>query len=244
MKSFVAALQFLTVFPVAAKFSTDSFSRSVRYFPLVGVMLAAILAAAYWLMRFKLDDGLVCLILVTLLFFLTKGLHADGVSDTFDALFSGKSKDQMLDILKDPHSGALGTSALILVFLLKIFLLNKIYESEKIAALFLMLAGSRGGMSLMLGAFPYARGPEGLGFAFKENLKRLDWMMALGISLAVAIVAAGFSGALALTFAVASMYGFAAYAAKKLGGITGDVLGAANEIGEIAILFGLILHYR
>ncbi len=241
MASLIAAFQFLTLFPIPTKPSEkkEVFAHSVRYFPLVGVVLALILSIAYELLIVKFEDPAVCLMLVILLFFLTKGLHIDGLSDTFDAILSGQSREKMLVIMKDHNSGALGTAVLVFVLLLKVFLLSEIFEYMKFPALFLALAGSRAGMSLILGLFPYLRGSEGIGFSFTKYLTRVDWMIAVLIGLAVALVSCRFYGLFAFAAGLATILIFAWLVNRKLGGITGDVVGAANEIGEVAMLFWL-----
>ncbi|MBI4970598.1 MAG: adenosylcobinamide-GDP ribazoletransferase [Candidatus Omnitrophica bacterium] len=241
MNSLIAAFQFLTIFPFCSKKEADetAFARSVRYFPIVGIALAAILSLAYLLIRTKFSDMTGCLMVVTLLVMLTKGLHLDGLSDSFDALLSGRSREDMLAIMKDHHSGALGTAALVLVLLLKVFLLSEIFEFLKIPALFLALAGARSAMSLLLGNLPYLRGSEGLGYVFQKDLSSKDWMIAVGIGAVVAVAAFQLVGIGVFVLGLATIYGFGLYVKHKLGGITGDILGAANEIGELAFLFWL-----
>jgi len=239
MNSVITAFQFLTVFPTFKKPQVDekSFARSVKFFPLVGVFLACILSLAYLVLRIKFSDETSCAVLVVLLVFFTKGLHLDGLSDSFDALLSGRSREEMLGIMKDHHSGALGTAVLVCVLLLKVFLLVEVYQYLKIPALFLMLAGSRSGMSLLLGYLPYLRGPEGLGYVFQRGLKIWDWGIAVLIGLLVALITFQWIGMAVFFLSLASIWIFGLYVKRKLGGITGDICGAANEIGEVLFLF-------
>ena len=242
MKSLIAAFQFLTIFSLSKKnqeMDTALFSRAVRYFPVVGVFLAAVLSILYVPLSFKFSAQAVSLILVMILAVFTKGLHLDGLSDTFDALLSGKSREEMLALMKDHWSGALGTAAVLSIFLLKVFLLAEIPDHSKIPALFLTLTGSRAGMSLILGNFPSARGIEGLGSLFKKEMTQHDWMIAVLTSAIVALITFPWTGLLSLAFGLTCVWLFSCYANSKLGGVTGDVCGAANEIGEVAILFWL-----
>lgn len=242
MKSLITAFQFLTLLPLTkepGQIETSGFARSTRYFPVVGIFLAVVLSVCSALLSSRFSGLTVAVMLVILLALLTRGLHLDGLSDTFDALFSGKSKDQMLALMKDHWSGALGTAALLSVLLLKIFLLAEIPDPSKIPALFLALAGARSGMSFVIGNFPYARGTEGLGYLFRKDITSTDWMIAIMISVIVALAAFPWIGILSLALGLISVGFFARFVNKKLGGLTGDVYGASNEIGEVAILFWL-----
>lgn len=241
MNSVISAFQFLTVFPIPFKSqpSETQYARSVRYFPVVGIVLAAILSAIYLLVRTKFSDPTGCLIVVVLLAVFTKGLHLDGLSDSFDALLSGRPREDMLSIMKDHNSGALGTVALVLVLLLKVYLLGEVFEYLKVQALFLVLAGSRAGMSMLLGNMPYVRGNEGLGYLFQKDLKASDWMIAVAIGAVMAIASFQLVGIGVYILSLVTIWAFGVYVKHKIGGITGDILGAANEIGEIAFLFWL-----
>lgn len=242
MNSILTAFRFLTLLPIPMKILPDQpsvFARSTRYFPVVGLALAALLAIAYLILSLRFSDLAVCLMLVVLLVFFTKGLHLDGLSDSFDALLSGHSREEMLAIMKDHWSGALGTAALVSVLLLKVFLLAEIPAREKIPALFLTLAGARSGMSFLLGTLDYLRGSEGLGYLFKSGLTRADWMIALAIGAVVSVISFPALGILVYGFGLLSIWLFGLWVKRKLGGVTGDILGAANEIGEVAFLLWL-----
>src|SRR3989338_5804758 len=128
MSSFLFALQFLTIIPVNIRHIDEKRSaKAVIFFPLVGLFLGLILAAVNnLLLFFKFEGLLINTILVISLAILTGGLHLDGLADTFDALLSRKNKEQMLEIMRDSHIGAMGVLSLISVILLKISLLSTI----------------------------------------------------------------------------------------------------------------------
>lgn len=115
MRSFITALQFLTRIHLVRQenLTAEDFGRSTRFFPLVGAVLGALylLAALACLALFGLPSYTGKAVLVVLPFLLTGGLHADGFMDTMDGLFSGRSRERMLEIMKDSRTGSFGVAA-------------------------------------------------------------------------------------------------------------------------------------
>ncbi|MEW6171180.1 MAG: adenosylcobinamide-GDP ribazoletransferase, partial [Candidatus Omnitrophota bacterium] len=159
MKSFLAALQFLTIIPIKIKnIEGNHLSRSLIYFPAVGLILGLILLGINKLLLFlNFAEFSLSIILVVSLIILTGGIHLDGLSDTFDALLSRKNKEEMLKIMRDSHVGVMGTLSIISVLLLKISFLYSIGISLKPISLILMCLLSKWGMVFSMYLFPYAR---------------------------------------------------------------------------------------
>ncbi|MDP2923801.1 MAG: adenosylcobinamide-GDP ribazoletransferase [Candidatus Omnitrophota bacterium] len=240
MTSFLLALQFLTIIPIKIKrFDKSKFINSMIYFPVVGLLLALFLAAINNLFLFLGFNSIVTnVILVIALIVITGGMHLDGLSDTFDALVSSKDKERMLEIMRDPHCGVMGILSVICVILLKISFLSSLNPAHKINALILMCVLSRAALVFLIFMFPYTR-KEGKGKIFSEevNLKIIN---IVGI---ITLICAGASFKIKglLTMAVATLVAFifAKFITKKVGGITGDSLGAANELTEVTVLVTL-----
>lgn len=245
MKSFLAALQFLTIFPIRIKKITlKQISRSVIYFPIAGLLLGMALWAANYLLTLARFDTLMSnIILVVMLIIATGGLHLDGLSDTSDALFSGRDKSKMLRIMRDPHVGAMGVLALGSALMLKTAFLSSVIIATKGQALMLMCVLSRYSMVMSLYCFPYAR-EEGKGKVFADGMNIKIFIASTVITLVIAFMISGLAGLAIL--AVTALFGWLANLSitKKIGGITGDTIGAVSELSEIATLFGVALLER
>ena len=241
MKSFSLAWQFLTILPWSKhgqECTPQLLGRSMAYYPAIGLLLGFILWAAHWAFSLflprALGDGLVLLILVIL----TGALHLDGLADTLDGLAAGKAPEERLRIMKDHRVGTFGAVGLILVLGLKFLALHSLLTQDVGKALLVALTLSRWSMVQLTYRAPYARREGGLGLPFKENLKKREMVIATVISLAVSLFFLRFWGAIlwlgvgVVTLLIQSFF------EKKIGGITGDILGAANETNEV---FALIL---
>jgi adenosylcobinamide-GDP ribazoletransferase len=210
----------------------------MAYYPAIGLLLGLILWAAHWALSLflprALGDGLVLLFLVIL----TGALHLDGLADTLDGLAAGKAPEERLRIMKDHRVGTFGAVGLILVLGLKFLALHSLLTQDVGKALLAALTLSRWSMVQLTYRAPYARREGGLGLPFKENLKKREMVLATLTSLAVSLFVFRFWGAILwLGVGVVTLL-FQSFFEKKIGGITGDILGAANETNEV---FALIL---
>jgi adenosylcobinamide-GDP ribazoletransferase len=229
MKSFLLALQFLTIIPVRIdRPAAKEFGRAIACFPIVGLLLGSVLVAAnHLLLLARLDPLASNAILIVLLVVLTGGLHLDGLSDTADALFSGKDRARMLEIMRDPHVGAMGVLAIVSVLMLKVSFLSAVSTPFKDASLVLMCVVSRWSMVLSMFVFPYAR-TEGKAKVFIDEVLSV----AKVTGLAVFAIAALFTCVAGLRIKI------------KIGGITGDTIGAVSELTEVMILLNIIILER
>ncbi|MEK3713301.1 adenosylcobinamide-GDP ribazoletransferase [Paenibacillus sp. FSL R7-0333] len=259
--SAAAAFQFLTRFPVrsSGEFSPELLRASVVYYPLVGAAIglstALGAAAAGWL----LPAWPAAVITLILWVGLTGGLHLDGWMDSADALLSYRSRERMLEIMKDSRVGAMGVLACVLLLLLKASLLAAWLEGGSFSLLPLLLLPPVWGRWYMVRAmarYPLARGNEGLAATFGGLPARQERRAGLSAALltlaaAAAPLALGAgSGAWPLLAAAAILAPLAAavcgrLAARRigsrLGGLTGDVYGALGELLETVVLLVLVL---
>jgi adenosylcobinamide-GDP ribazoletransferase len=239
LRPFALALSFLTRAPIAlADVEEADFGRSVAYFPAVGVLLGAALGATERLARGHFSHELVALALVTLLVVVTGGLHLDGLADVFDGLGGGRGdRERILAIMRDSRIGSLGATALLLALLGKVFALIELQRTGAAFALFVFPVAARWVACALLVFFPYAR-PEGLGKAFNGHARPRHFVLAT-LSTATVLAIAG-PRALAPT-AVAFAVGLtlALWLHRRLGGLTGDVYGAAIELSELGFLLAV-----
>jgi adenosylcobinamide-GDP ribazoletransferase len=234
---FFAALGFLTAVPLPGgrRHSEEDMAGSVPFFPLVGLLIGVSGAALALCFEQIFEPLLLSVMLVLWLEGACRGLHLDGLGDTADGFLSHRSREQVLEIMRDSRIGAFGTMAVFGVLALKIAAFASLPGHRRwMAALLAPLAG-RCSMVGMLGLMPCAR-PEGLGVLFCRHRPAWETLWAAAVLLAAAALTAGRAGTIAVVAAVAAVSAFAAWCRHKIGGITGDTTGASCEIAETVVL--------
>lgn len=235
MKSLFSALRFLTVLPIGKEDGPPP-PWAMAFFPVVGALLGLLLAGADRLLTAaRFDPFAAAALVVVLSVGLTGGLHADGWADSADALFSGKGRAEMLEIMRDPRVGTWGALSLTCLLLVKTALLASIPDVHKAAALVVMTLSGR--WSLVMGTFffPYARA-EGKAKTFASGITRGIFLTATIAALAGAALLGGPRGIALFGTAGVSAVLLARWIRGRIGGMTGDTLGALNEWTETAVL--------
>lgn len=237
---FSMALSFLTVFPTpwfsASAMRPEDLAKSFAFYPLVGGILGSCWFLAGWGLSSCFPPLLLAAVVTAFTVVLTRGLHMDGLADMADGLGGGFTPEKRLEIMKDSHIGAFGTLALILTLALKMAAFHAILTNRLWPVLLITPAFSRFGMVLLATSSPYARPSGGLGKPFLDAMRPVDLITAATFLILVTIpITLKFSLLFAggTFLAVAAMKGFSG---RFLGGVTGDVLGATNEIIEVLLL--------
>lgn len=242
MKSFLLALQFLTIVPLKIKdVNEKKIAGAMVFFPLVGLILGLALAginALLFILNFP--PLAVNIILVVALVAITGGMHMDGLSDTIDAFLSGKPRDEMLAIMRDSHIGVMGVLSIASVMLLKVGLLISVAAPLKTTALILACVLSRWSSVLAMFLFPYAR-KDGKARIFIEGMNLKIFALSSITVLVFAFAIWRAKGLVTLLIAAGCAYLIGKFSSRKIGGITGDTLGAAIELTEIITLFAVCL---
>lgn len=235
MSGFFSALQFLTVLPAPWARPMDRPSFSLGYFPLVGLLLGAMVAGLDWLLRHFLPMSLVNGAVIVAMIVLTGGLHLDGFMDTCDAIPGAHSTSRRLEILKDLRVGSYGILGALSLLMAKYLALAELPLGLRLPSLLLMPVIGRWSMTVAITVFPYARA-SGLGKSMKEGAAW--WSLALATVLAAAMAAAVLQGAgiIALAGACALTLLMGWRFTRRLDGLTGDTYGAINEVMEMAVL--------
>jgi adenosylcobinamide-GDP ribazoletransferase len=231
MNSFWAALSFLTIFPVTREISESDLKQAPSMFPWVGILLGSCTWAMVPALNFlapHLQAILICLVMVSL----SGAFHLDGLADTFDGFLSSRPRDRILEIMKDSHNGCMGVTAIVFVILIKSAALSHILSHPTIGSSAIFLAPFLGRCSLlhMMFVLPYAR-ISGLGTTF-WNRDRKNTLISLSLSLLICLVALSWLGLLLWSIVLMIQWLFFKWSMKKIGGGTGDVLGAVCEITE------------
>jgi adenosylcobinamide-GDP ribazoletransferase len=229
------AFAFLTRLPVARGPVDDrSLGRAVGWFPAVGAALGATQLVAAHLLD-ALAPAVLAIALVALHAALTGGLHLDGIADVFDALGGGRGhRDRMLAILRDSRIGAHGALALILVLAGKLAVTADLLARDIPWPLYAAPIAARWAVVPLVVAFPYAR-PQGLGRSFRDHAGAAQLTLATALTAALLLCIGPLVLAPFACAAVAAL-ALALYLHRHLGGLTGDVYGAAIETAELIFL--------
>ena len=249
LASTLRALAFLTRLPAASRAFTGAhpLGLDAHAFPLAG-LVAALPAALLILVggALGLSATSIAVIAVTAMVLVTGGLHEDGLGDVADGLGGHKPKARALAIMKDSRIGAYGALALILSLALRISLLAELVAARPgLAALAVLAvaAASRGAMAWLWSSLPSAD-PRGLAARIGQPPERTGRIAGLigGGLLVVGGIAAGPLGAvLPLLLGLLILGQFRKFIRHRLGGQTGDCLGAAQQLTEIAALLGFAI---
>jgi len=231
----VAAIQFLTIFPVRLKVSANALRRSIAYFPLVGMLIGGILYGLDRLFTLAFPISLVNILLIIALAAMTRALHLDGFIDTCDGLAGGHSPEERLAIMRDSRVGGFGVVGGSLLILLQYVALTVVPTEHRMEALLLMPTIARWTMVYAIFAYPYAR-KQGMGKIFREGTNWPWLAIATAITLAASLALMGLNGLAVMAAALFVALLIANFLSKRLGGLTGDTYGAINEVTEIAVL--------
>jgi adenosylcobinamide-GDP ribazoletransferase len=240
MRALVAAFAFLTRLPVwVGPLRDQDLGRSVAFFPMVGLVLGLMITGLSYLLVGSLPPLLIAVLMVALLAALTGAIHLDGVADMFDAVGGGRGdRMRMLSIMHDSRIGAHGASALILLLTAKVVAIAEAVQRRDLLSLMAFPAVGRWAVVPLIVFFPYAR-PEGLGREFNGEARPLQVVVATATMLLV-IVALGVRLLIPALVAGAAALLLALWLRRLLGGLTGDIYGAAVEIAEVSMLFAMI----
>ena len=240
LKPLICAWQFLTAVPVSREFhapAPDELAGSMLWYPFVGLLLGGLLATTDLLLAHWLSREVSAALLILLLVAMTRGLHQDGLADTLDGLAGGRTPSDRLTIMRDPRIGAIGATGLFLSLILRYGALVAMPEAIRFPVLLCMPAIGRWGMVVGAYGASYARAEGGLAAPFLAHLsgKHVFGATVLVLSLmgwavgaipaVVALTIGGLFSRLATMF-----YG------QVFGGITGDTLGATNELVEVTFV--------
>jgi len=242
IKPLVLALQLLTRIPVPIDIEvTDRQSgRSTLFYPVVGLLLGAIIYLVAWVLP-EQNMLLNAALLTTLWIGLSGALHIDGLADSADAWVGGMGDSQRtLDIMKDPNCGPMGVTTILVVVLLKFTALYTLLQQGHLLPLLLIPMLARAQILLLLLTTPYVR-KQGMGSALVMHLPRtFAWLVLL-----ISYLGWGYfmqqSGAIVLLTLLLVFVLFRQILMRRIGGTTGDTIGALVELSELLLLIGVVM---
>lgn len=227
-------IQFMTRIPINKEFKVTErdFGAMTMFFPASAAMVGAIMAAVYWLFSLAGLQWAGAVGSVVAACAVTGALHVDGFADMADAFGANKDKKRTLEILKDSHMGAYGVLAIVFIVLIKVVLIGSIPNTQAL----LIVAGTPVAGKIPM-AVAAARGnyprEEGTGKHTIDHVKPWHSIVCIIICTALLYLCARWPAVILLPVLVAAGFILTAVSNKKIEGVTGDILGAANEVGEM-----------
>ena len=234
---FFVGIMFLTRLPVplGLRHVEGRLARSARYFPLVGVLVGLITSAVFYAASLLLPAAVVAGLTIAAGLIVTGALHEDGLADTCDGLGGGATAEHALEIMRDSQIGTFGAAALILSIGLRWAALSGFSAEQGVVALIVAHAVSRAMIPPVLVSGHYARS-RGLASSVARGVHHLEAAFALVLAIAVAMIAGPSIGLAALAAAIIAAGAMLSLLIRKIGGYTGDGLGAIQQAAEISIL--------
>ena len=240
LRGLVAALEFLTVCPVPGRSARapEDLGRGGWAFPVVGLALGVALVVLDRGLPRLFPEPAVTALLVAAWVGVSGGLHLDGLADALDGLGGGWGREQSLGVMRDARIGSYGVIGIVLALMVLASALFLLHQTRTVG---LLLAPALGRLAPVLLArlCPPAR-PDGLGFTFARALSRRGCAAAVGIGVATSLALIGWWGVVLVGWVCAVAVLWAWYLARKLGGMTGDLLGASVAGTEAFVLLFLV----
>ena len=237
MRDFITCLEFLTRlrFTNRTEWHDDDFSRSVPYFPLVGLVMGVFMGAVnYGLCYLHTPDLMRAVMLVLAELVIIGALMYDGFMDTSDGVFSARNRERMLEIMKDSHVGSNAVIALVSLVLLKVAAYTTLDSVKLSFILVALFVSTRTFMVIYIVNYKYAR-KTGIGHMFKAYAKPSYTYIAFALCIAL-VYACGLSYLYTAVATFVLCQGIARYLSTQLGGLTGDTYGFLTECGVVIYL--------
>ena len=240
MKHLLIAFQFLTVLPlkICIEIKGEDYGKSLVYFPIVGMTIGVALSAISLCCGFLPVPVLAATVLIFSAF-LTGMLHLDGFADTCDGFYGSKPKEEILEIMRDPRIGVMGVVGITLLLLLKFSLIISIPKDVLWRSLITMCCLARWTQATGC-LLPYARN-EGKAGLFIKYARKKDIIIGGVFTIIVFSALFGLKGIIIFFSSLIPALIFICHAKSKIGGMTGDTIGAVSEITEVSTLFSILI---
>ncbi|NTW50397.1 MAG: adenosylcobinamide-GDP ribazoletransferase [Chlorobiales bacterium] len=241
-----SAIQFLTRLPVGRWITYDPghLTKSVAYFPVVGALVGVLGAAVIAVMSLLVPPVLAVLFSMIATVVATGAIHEDGLADTIDGLGGGHTRERMMEIMKDSRVGSYGVIALWFSLTLKFVLLNELLTRDLwLAAGGLMLAHMLGRSStvVLIYRYPYVRTEPGKAPFIVDSMTTPRLFLSLSFTFLFSVLLFGWKAFFVLAVASIATWLTGRHVNRRIGGITGDTLGAANQIVELSVYLALLM---
>ena len=244
VKNFLVALQFLTILPVKikAEIREENFGSSLFWFPFVGLLVGLVLSLIAVAFNFLPPLVISALVLIAAIV-ITGGIHLDGLGDTCDGFYGTKSKEEILAIMRDSRSGVMGIIGVVCLLLLKFSLIANIPPPIFCQSLIMMAVFARWSQVLACFTSDYAR-LEGKAKYFLAYKSRSAFLGAGFFTLLLFLLLMKLKGVILLILSLLFILLFIGYIKRRIGGMTGDTIGATSELAEVVFLFSLLIYLK
>ncbi|MEA3363924.1 MAG: adenosylcobinamide-GDP ribazoletransferase [Thermodesulfobacteriota bacterium] len=235
LKPLFSALRFLTILPIPESWCGDetSFHKSPDWYPLAGLLIGLMMAVLDFFLCWLLPLPVASVLLLLAMIAISGALHLDGLADSADAFFSSRGRERMLEIMKDSSAGPMGVTAIVIVLLLKLMLLLAIPPIWRWQVILLMPLAGRCVLPVISSWLPYAR-TNGTAAFTSSQFSGMRLLIALVVLLIPSSVLLGWLAGSFITIAVCICgWLLGRYSQRKIGGFTGDTLGATCELVEL-----------
>jgi adenosylcobinamide-GDP ribazoletransferase len=241
LRAAVAAVAFLTRIPVGRiVLDADDVARGAALFPVVGAGLGAAVGGLLVGLDGELTVLLAAALALALEALLTGAIHLDALADSADGL-GAASRERALEVMRDPTIGSFGVAALVLDLLVKVAALAAVAADSRavlvVAASFAL--GRAAPLALAL-TLPYARAGAGSGRVLTERAARTALVVGIALAVGIAVAALGLRGLALVAGAGLACLAVGLIAGRRLGGVTGDLLGASGELATTAALVAAV----
>jgi adenosylcobinamide-GDP ribazoletransferase len=237
LKGLLAALQFLSILPIDRPFEADDIGRSLVWFPAAGFIIGLCAVMVYGVANLiGLPAPVSALAGVMALAGFSGFFHLDGVADTADGFFSSRPRDRILEIMHDSRIGTMGVIGIFTILAFKWAALSSLTPAEEWRVIVLAPIAGRAGQIVSMNYMPYARSEGGLASVFLAHCSRQTVLIAVFICILAAVLLGGVSGLMAVFAAGAFGIFFNLRCLRKIGGMTGDTIGAVSEGIETIIM--------
>jgi len=247
MKGFLTALQFLTRISILKGLDTtgEKLGKSMACFPLVGFLIGCILVGVRSVLGMVLPSSLVDILVIITLVVIAGSFHLDGFADTVDGLAGGTDREKSLSIMRDSRIGSFAVVGLVLLLILKVFALMEVPEEIKNRTLLIIPVLGRWTTVQLASFFNYARSGSGTALAFTQFAGKKEYFISTLITVVIVTGLFLLQGLLILAVVAAFTFLFGLFFKRRIGGVTGDIMGAACELSEVITLLLICgLFYR
>jgi adenosylcobinamide-GDP ribazoletransferase len=231
---FCTAVRFLTIVPVSwwAEDDPRQFNKCLPFFPIIGALIGAVGYLGVYASLLFFPQQVVAVFALIYLAFISGFLHLDGLSDSADGLLSSRPREDCLTIMKDSRTGAMGVIVVVCVMLTKYSALSSMAPEKLCLAIFFMPLAGRSAILFSMSRLPYAKPEGGLGRLFYSDSSKTAALVAFLSLLILLAVLAPSQLCIVLIAILAVNLIFGRWCRVRLGGATGDTLGAVCELTE------------
>ncbi len=244
MTPFLLAFQFLTIFPIriSRAIGEKDLANSMRYYPLVGAAIGLCGAGLFKVTGrlFSLNVAAVSAVVGLILF--SGALHLDGFADMCDGFYGHRDRRQILNIMKDSRSGAMAVVGIICLLSMKIALLANLDTDRITSALVLLAVLGRWSMVWNAASSTYARAEGGKASSYIGRVNRQTFWIATLFSVGITLLLFRMQGLWIMAVTAGCTWAFRRYTERRIGGMTGDTLGACSELIEVLVLALISIH--